>query len=527
LIATVFGLAIAYRSVFFKAEYLQRYIVAAMVGIFALMVVSTQVDLGAKLKEKMAIVSKSGDADELTSATGRSEIWAYTIRLLAERPIVGYGAATSKYYLERYSRYTHNMILNVAFSTGIIGGFACVMMVLGRIRALFSISHPLPDGIVAFIVLNGFFENVIFAVITGMPTILWIMTLRRSANRFFVRRIESFCAKRYSEVLPMSSLQQTRPLQQMTSEEGVSDAHVVILNNYLRRHHVVAYKEIARRVRKLTVLLSVDMEPDRQWEAQWDGLDVIVQKSKMFTAKWRHSSGFSEDNFIHFPVDTRKQLKALTPDVILSYEMGMRTLLCSFYRMFRRDCRLVMVGNMSEHIEKERGIFRKLLRRAILRGVDFFSYNGPSCKRYLKSLGVKEEKLFHFPYCIDPEAVSSAPKTFDASSVRTLLYCGAMSSRKGILQFAKTGRAWCEKNADDNVRLNIAGAGELRDEIAELSSEKFTINFLGNCNQAELRQAYQDADVCVFPTLADEWGLVPIEAMPTQIKKWKQLSKGA
>ena len=318
----------------------------------------------------------------------------------------------------------------------------------------------------------------------------------------------------------MSSLQQTRPLQQMTSEEGVSDtssdlidAHVVILNNYLRRHHVVAYKEIARRVRKLTVLLSVDMEPDRQWEAQWDGLDVIVQKSKMFTAKWRHSSGFSEDNFIHFPVDTKKQLKALTPDVILSYEMGMRTLLCSFYRMFRRDCRLVMVGNMSEHIEKERGIFRKLLRRAILRGVDFFSYNGPSCKRYLKSLGVKEEKLFHFPYCIDPEAVSSAPKTFDASSVRTLLYCGAMSSRKGILQFAKTGRAWCEKNADDNVRLNIAGAGELRDEIAELSSEKFTINFLGNCNQAELRQAYQDADVCVFPTLADEWGLVPIEAM--------------
>ena len=177
LIATVFGLAIAYRSVFFKAEYLQRYIVAAMVGIFALMVVSTQVDLGAKLKEKMAIVSKSGDADELTSATGRSEIWAYTIRLLAERPIVGYGAATSKYYLERYSRYTHNMILNVAFSTGIIGGFACLMMVLGRIRSLFSISNPLPDGIVAFIVLNGFFENVIFAVITGMPTILWIMTL--------------------------------------------------------------------------------------------------------------------------------------------------------------------------------------------------------------------------------------------------------------------------------------------------------------------------------------------------------------
>ncbi len=318
----------------------------------------------------------------------------------------------------------------------------------------------------------------------------------------------------------MSSLQQTRMLEQMTDEAVIADAsfkpidaHVVILNNYLRSHHVAAYKEIARRVRKLTVLLSVDMEPDRHWEAQWDGLDVIVQKSKMFTAKWRHSSGFSEDNFIHFPIDTRKQLKAINPDVILSYEMGVRTLLCSFYRMFHRDCRLVMVGNMSEHIERERGIFRKLLRKAILRGVDYFSYNGPSCKRYLNTLGIEEEKLFHFPYCIDPESVSDSPKVFNADTDRTLLYCGSMSSRKGILQFAKVAGRWCEKNADVNVRLNIAGAGELRDDIAELSSEKFKINFLGNCDQAELREAYRTADICVFPTLADEWGLVPVEAM--------------
>jgi glycosyltransferase involved in cell wall biosynthesis len=81
------------------------------------------------------------------------------------------------------------------------------------------------------------------------------------------------------------------------------------------------------------------------------------------------------------------------------------------------------------------------------------------------------------------------------------------------LQFANVARAWCEKHADVSVRLNIAGAGELHDAIAQLSSEKFTINFLGNCDQAELRKAYRDADVCVFPTLADEWGLVPIEAM--------------
>ncbi len=318
----------------------------------------------------------------------------------------------------------------------------------------------------------------------------------------------------------MSSLQQTQPRGGATNSQKAEenqtefiDAHVVILNNYLRRHHVVVYKEIARRVRKLTVLLSVDMEPDRQWGAQWDGLDVIVQKNKMFTAKWRHSSGFSEDNFIHVPLDTGKQLRKLNPDVILSYEMGMRTLLCSFYRMFRRNCKLVMVGNMSEHIEKERGVFRRALRKAIIRGADFFTYNGPSCRRYLQSLGIKEEKLSHFPYCIDPDAVSSVPRSRDAGSTRTLLYCGALSSRKGILQFAKAAKAWSKNNRSDGVRLNIAGVGELQDSIAKLSSERFEINFLGNCDLEALRQAYENADICVFPTLADEWGLVPIEAM--------------
>ena len=177
LVATVFALAVAYRHVFLKREYIQRYIFLCFFGLFGFMLLSTQIDIGAKVKEKMTLVSKSGDADELTSATGRAEIWAYTIRLIRERPIVGYGAATTPYYLKDYSQYTHNMILNVAFSTGIIGGFAMLMMVLGRIRAMTTFSYPLADGILAFIIVNGIFENVIFSILCGMPTIVWILSL--------------------------------------------------------------------------------------------------------------------------------------------------------------------------------------------------------------------------------------------------------------------------------------------------------------------------------------------------------------
>ena len=82
----------------------------------------------------------------------------------------------------------------------------------------------------------------------------------------------------------------------------VLDVHVVILNNYVRVHHAVSYVELAKRVRKLTVLLSVPMEPNKDWSAQWMGLDVRVQKNWMFTRKWKHSKAVS---YTHLTLPTK------------------------------------------------------------------------------------------------------------------------------------------------------------------------------------------------------------------------------
>ncbi|QEG23544.1 glycosyltransferase family 4 protein [Mariniblastus fucicola] len=302
----------------------------------------------------------------------------------------------------------------------------------------------------------------------------------------------------------------------------VLDVHAVVLTNYLRTHHVLALQEFSKRVRKLTVLLSVPMEPDRDWDAQWGGLDVQVQQNFMWTANWKHSTGFSEQNFIHFPIDTPIRLRKLKPDIVLSYEMGARTILSTFYRLFKRNVPLVMVGNMSDHIEKERGFLRRIARKLICRGVDYFTYNGPSCKRYLKSLGVSEDKLFHFPYCIDGSTIFNGDRLSITDGKQSqdpikLLYCGAISERKGILQFAEALSQWCGDNPYKSVELMIAGSGELKDKVAQTADENLDINFLGNCDSDQLREAYGSADICVFPTLADEWGLVPIEAMASGV----------
>jgi glycosyltransferase involved in cell wall biosynthesis len=292
------------------------------------------------------------------------------------------------------------------------------------------------------------------------------------------------------------------------------DVHVVILNNYIRPHHVASYRELAKRVRKLTILLSVSMEPDRAWEAQWTDLDVRIQKNWMYTAKWKHSVGFQESNFIHFPIDTTSQLKKLSPDIVFSYEMGVRTLLACWFRKRFNNHSLVMVGNMSEHIESERGFLRRRLRSIIRRGVDAFTYNGPSCFRYLKSLAIDDDQLFHLPYCIDSDTVYQGDRVSnaDASTIK-LIYCGAMSPRKGILQFTTSLAKWCSDNPGNNVEFLLAGSGELSGQLSDLAASNLSINMLGNLGPSQLAQQYGVADICVFPSLADEWGLVPIEAM--------------
>ena len=317
-----------------------------------------------------------------------------------------------------------------------------------------------------------------------------------------------------------SGLQAMQVTSSDSDDNEVLDVHAVVLTNYLRTHHVLALREFAKRVRKLTVLLSVSMEPDRGWEAKWEGLDVQIQKNFMWTANWKHTAGFSEPNFIHFPIDTPWKLLKLKPDIVLSYEMGARTMLASFYRMFRRKVPLVMVGNMSQHIEDERGFLRRTWRKALCRWVDHFTYNGASCKRYLQSLGIPNEQLFHFPYCIDAATVfhgEAKPTENENTEATKLLYCGAISERKGILQFSKTLSQWCGENPNRKVELSIAGSGDLEDQVAQTAAGNFEISFLGNCDTTQLKNAYGSTEICVFPTLADEWGLVPIEAMASGV----------
>lgn len=178
LMALMVSLPFAFRHLFIKKEYFNLYLLAAAVMLVAILIMGTTMDVGTVFWDKLeSTLSKSEGSDDLTTATGRADIWAYAIRLLQDQPVTGYGAATQRFHLVEFSSYTHNLFLNIAFSGGVFAAISALLMILGRLRSLFHNRHPFVDAIIVFIVVNGLFENVIFSILAGLPTMLWVIAL--------------------------------------------------------------------------------------------------------------------------------------------------------------------------------------------------------------------------------------------------------------------------------------------------------------------------------------------------------------
>lgn len=177
MISTVVAIAFVYRGYFLSPRWLPFGLVALAVGCFAFVFLSSQLDFERRIEALTAKLSKSGDSEELTTATGRADIWAKTIELIAERPTLGYGPNTSKELLSDYSQYTHNMFLNVALSGGVMCLLLTMIVTVGRLWQCFQSPDIVADLILIYLLFNGMVENVIYEPIPAAMTVFWLLTL--------------------------------------------------------------------------------------------------------------------------------------------------------------------------------------------------------------------------------------------------------------------------------------------------------------------------------------------------------------
>jgi glycosyltransferase involved in cell wall biosynthesis len=300
-----------------------------------------------------------------------------------------------------------------------------------------------------------------------------------------------------------------------TDHPQVIDATVVLLTHYLPLYQVRVFQELSRRVRSLKILLSTPCEPNRNFGLDWGGLDVTVQKSWMLRRRWKHHIGFDDQLFLHIPYDTLAQLRKHRPDVILSHELGARSMIAAMYRRLCPQSRLVLMTYMSEHTEQGRGKLRGAVRRKLLAAADAVTFNGPSCRRYLATNGVEARKLFPMPYAADDRIPVDSEPQRDESQVRGRLICvGQINQRKGVIPMVHQLVDYCLARPNRSIDLKIVGDGPQRGELLAIKRPKnFHLQSIPNLTPMELAALYRDCGAAIHPTLADEWLMVVDESL--------------
>jgi len=207
----------------------------------------------------------------------------------------------------------------------------------------------------------------------------------------------------------------------------------------------------------------------------------------------------------------------MSPDVVIAGELGLRTVQAVLYRRWLApQTKAIAWATLSETTELARGRMRRLLRAYILPRADAVLVNGASGRRYVRSFAVPEQRIFTAPQTTDLAPFQGISLERVPDSRRRLLYSGQLIELKGLHSLIAALRRWAELHSDRQVELWYVGDGPLRQDLESAPRPpNLVFRFIGHVQYGDLAKWYGQSGLLVFPTLADEWGLVVNEALAT------------
>ncbi|MDB5395968.1 MAG: glycosyltransferase [Rhodospirillales bacterium] len=288
---------------------------------------------------------------------------------------------------------------------------------------------------------------------------------------------------------------------------------VALLLNEIPPYRVPLLEALAQQVDELRVFISTTREPDRPWATDWGTLDVVVQRTVTITRRRLHPQGYCQTMYVHVPYDTLVQLVRYKPDVIISGEMGARSIQAAIYRRLAPSSRLLIWCTLSEISEAGWSRSRTKMRRMLVAAADGFVAGGQSGRRYLRSIGAPDSAIFIANQTVDIDEFSLCPTTRSEGANRRMLYCGRFIAKKGLQAFQAEAASWAARNPDRTVSIRWVGDGETGPALkAFVGPPNLLQEFPGAVGYEGLRRHYAECGILILPTLDDEWGLVVNEA---------------
>lgn len=294
-----------------------------------------------------------------------------------------------------------------------------------------------------------------------------------------------------------------------TNDVALAGHHVVIVTNLPAHYRVPLFEGIARRLEavgaRFSVLFLAEHDAARPWLA---GTDLQFEHT--------YVSGIRvpiRRRAPRLPLGLDRRLRSLAPTIVLV--AGFSPLVAP---RVVRSARAVgaSVGLWSGEtsaMPSARSESRRRLRKHLAGDVGFAVVYGGSSLEYLRGLAPS------LPAVIGRNTspiLESSPTDRDDSAAIRMLFIGDLASpRKGCDVALDAMRHLPEELT--GVTLRVIGSGRRSDHLARAASGDGRITFLGALQPSAVASELAAADVLLFPTRSDVFGLVLVEAMGTGV----------
>ena len=220
------------------------------------------------------------------------------------------------------------------------------------------------------------------------------------------------------------------------------------------------------------------------------------------------------------------------PDVIFAQAYSLWTLLALLLKPWRKWKFIIIYDGSSPNADVRDSKIRSFFRRAMSRYADAFVANSYGAKDYLiDGVGAKPENVFTKAYLVpDAGTLQQSLETVEIATLQVkhpvFLYVGRITPKKGLRSLLEAC-SLLQAQGYEGYSLVVIGTGKQREELEAFITERHLeaqVSWLGWVEYGRLGAYFQQADVFVFPTFEDVWGMVVLEAMvfgkPVLCSKW-------
>lgn len=279
-----------------------------------------------------------------------------------------------------------------------------------------------------------------------------------------------------------------------------------ILTSIMAPHRISLFNALAAvEDVDLTVVYLARSDPSRRWAAYER---EIRFRHRVLREHARIRRG---EAFVHVSSGLFGALRSARPQVLVAG--GWDQLAHHEAHVLRRSLgtRFLWWVESNQRDRRPEWASLRRLKRLLIGTADGVVVPGRASAGYLRALGARSDRVWIAPNTVDNDFYRSraTERRGRVGPVR-FLFAGRLESVKGVACLLD---AWSRVPGD--VELAIAGWGSLDVAVHErvAAAAMPPVRTLGHLDREQLARAYAEADVFVFPSVSDPWGLVLNEAM--------------